>query len=233
MKLIKFLLSAGAGTRAECESFIKNSKITVNGNVINDFAIEINPEKDSIKLNDKRLKPISKVYFALNKPAGYITTTNDEKERPTIIDLIKKKRGNLFPVGRLDFNSEGLIFITNDGDFANKIVHPSNNIKKVYTVKIHGWNLAQTIPKLKKGIKINGQIIKPDAVNIIKLNPKTSWINITIHSGENRIIRKLCENYNLKISRLIRTQIGNFKLGNLQKGKYKIIDYKDISKIFE
>jgi 23S rRNA pseudouridine2605 synthase len=232
MKLIKFLSQSGIGTRRECETIIKSKQIFVNGKICEDFNFEINPKSDSIKYNNKKIIQSAKVYIALHKPTGYVSTVRDEQQRPTVLDLIKRKKGKLFPVGRLDYNTEGLIFITNDGDWANKIIHPNNSISKVYSVRVHGENLKQNILKLRSGIQHNRKIIKPDKVLIKKMNPKSGWIEITIHSGENKIIRRLCEENNMKISRLIRTKIGNFKLLGLKKGDYRILDYKEINAIF-
>lgn len=231
MKLIKYITSCGCGSRRECEQLIKEKKVYVNGKITDDFNHVINPEKDYIKINNKIIKQTPKVYIALNKPVGYITTVDDEFNRPTVMELIKKKRGSLYPVGRLDLNSEGLIFLTNDGDWANKITHPKNNISKTYSVKVSGDNIQYKIKKLYKGIFINKRKIVPDYIKIIKNNPKSTWIEIVIHSGENRIIRKLCENNNLTVQKLIRTKIGNYKLKNLKKGEYKILDYQVALKI--
>lgn len=231
MKLIKYLLQAGVGTRKECETYIKENKIYVNGNIITDYNYNINEHSDSIKINTKKITSVTRVYIALNKPAGFICSVNDEQGRPTVLDIIKKKKGKLYPVGRLDFNSEGLIFLTNDGDWANKITHPSNNIEKVYSVKIYGENIKEKIKQLNNGINIKNKLIKPLKVFIKKLNPKTAWIEIHITSGENRIIRRLCEKNNLNVSKLIRTKIGTFTLKGLNKGEYKILDYKVAARI--
>ncbi|HOK40422.1 MAG TPA: pseudouridine synthase [bacterium] len=224
MKLIKFLTNAGIGSRRECEKIIKQGLITVNGKIISDYSYDIDERKDSVKYKNKRLKINEKIYIALNKPKGFICSKSDEKNRQLIIDLIKEKKENLFPVGRLDYNSEGLIFLTNDGDFAQQILHPRNKVKKVYLVKVHTKeNLKEKINNLSKGIRIEKQLVKPEKVLIKQIKGKNAWIEITIYSGQNRIIRKLCEKNRLFVSKLIRTQIGKYKLTNFKKGYYEYI----------
>jgi len=235
MRIAKFLSGSGLASRRKSEEFILEGKVAVNGIIVKDLTRKIDTEKDEIKLFNKKITIDKKVYIALNKPSGYLSTTKDDFKRKTILDLIGDIRHDfrLFPVGRLDLHSRGLILLTNDGDFALRATHPKFMIEKTYELIINKTPSDEDLRKIKKGIIIEGK-----KVNVSKLSIKLSGnadckIIITIHEGRKRILRRLFGILGYEVKDLKRVKIGNLPLGNLQEGRYRILDEREIKKVFE
>ncbi|HPG29415.1 MAG TPA: pseudouridine synthase [bacterium] len=239
MKLIKFLARCELDARRKCEQIIKDGCITVN-NVccLNPFQ-EIDTDTDSVKYNGKILslsKFKKKLYVLFFKPKRCITSVSDDKGRTTVMDYMKKIRGwaNLYPIGRLDYDTEGLLLLTNDGDYAQTIQHPSNRILKIYQAKVEGIPDKDDLEKLKKNIKIDGKTVRCVSVKILKKLKSNSWIEIGIYSGQNRIIRKLCDIINHSVIKLTRIAIGGFSLFDMKlaPGQYLILNEREKDIVF-
>ena len=233
MRINKFLASAGIGSRRKVEEFILDNKITVNGKVITELGYDVK-ETDKVAYNGKLLSLTeNKIYIMLNKPKCYITSLSDEKDRKVVTDLLKGIKDRVFPVGRLDYNTEGLLLLTNDGEWANNIIHPSNHIAKTYEVKTK-YNLTnKQINEIRRGIVIDGKRTLPAKIEVVDYEEPYYVNHITIYEGRNREIRKMFEHLNLKIYNLKRLSIGGLHLGNLEMGKYRILKNNEIGKVFE
>ena len=232
MRINKFLATCGLGSRRNVEQLVLDKKIKVNGKIILDLATEI-LDSDIVEYNGKILKPESeKVYIMLNKPKCYITSLKDEKDRRIVTDLLKGCKIKVFPVGRLDFNTQGLLLLTNDGDWANQITHPSKHISKTYQVKTKYPLTNKQMREIRNGIMIDDRKTLPAKVEMIGLEDDFYITNVTIFEGRNREIRKMFEYLGLKIYALKRISIGSLSLGNLEEGQYKYLSKKEIEKVF-
>lgn len=232
MRINKYLASCELGSRRKVEDYVLQGFVSVNGNIVKDLSLDIR-ENDVVFFKNKRVKPVNKkVYVMLNKPKCYITSLSDEKGRNVVTNLIKGCKEKIFPVGRLDYNTEGLLILTNDGDFANNIIHPSKHISKTYEVKLKYLPTQKQIRELQKGIFIDGIKTLPSKVEIVGNDNEYYIVHITIYEGRNREIRKMFEALNLKIYNLKRISIGLLELGNLEIGKFRYLDKPDIEKIF-
>ncbi len=227
--LQKYLASCGVNSRRKCQELIAQNKVKVNGH-LGKLGMRVSPS-DIILINNKKIfiSELKKIYIMINKPRGYVTTLNDEYGRKCVLDLIQNINSRIYPVGRLDKNSEGLLLMTNDGNFANKIMHPSKNILKTYRVTVKSHITNSQLLKLRAISKIDNKIIEPAKIKIIELEQNRTVLEFTIKQGLNRQIRKMCEQVNLEISRLKRIAIGNLKLENLKPGKYRNLENFEIN----
>lgn len=224
MRINKYLAECNISSRRKVEEFIKSGCVMVNNNVVTDLSTQIS-ETDVVKFNGVVVKPtLNKIYLLLNKPIGYITTVKDEQNRHTVLDLIGKMPDRIYPVGRLDCNTEGMLILTNDGDFANLLIHPRNEINKVYRVQLNRVPTIDELNKIKSGVKLEDYVTKPAQIsNQKKLDGGRYQLDITIHEGKNREVRKMFEAVGLKVKYLARIKIGSLPLGNLPLGKYKTL----------
>jgi 23S rRNA pseudouridine2605 synthase len=221
-RLQKILSQAGITSRRAAEILITSGRIAVNGTVVTLLGTKADPTTDTITLDGKPVTiQTSRIYILLNKPAGYVTTLSDPDGRPIVTDIIKDIPERLFPVGRLDFNTEGLLLLTNDGDWANKLAHPSNEVIKEYLVKVRGEVNTDVMTKLAKGVKLNDGWTAPAIVTLVKTVGKNSWLSISIHEGRYRQVRRMCEAVGLLVARLTRTKYGDLQIGALKVGEYR------------
>lgn len=228
IRINKYIAECGICSRRSAEKYIKSSKVKINGHVVTNLSTKVS-SKDIVEVCGKVIKlEENKIYIMLNKPKGYVTTSKEQFNRPCVLDLIKETT-RVFPVGRLDMDSEGLLLLTNDGEFMNNIIHPKKHIAKTYNVKLKDDISNEDILKLQTGVDIGGYVTK--TADVIKLGNKN--IQMTIYEGKNRQIRRMCESVNNKVINLKRIAIGNLKLNNLECGKYILLDLDDIKKIFE
>lgn len=230
-RIQKIIANRGYVSRRAAEQLIIEERVKVNGKTarIGDSA----PEDAHIFIDGKALKPKPKKYLMMNKPVGYVTSLNDPGEKRTIVQILKKNRifERVMPVGRLDYDSEGLLLFTNDGDFANRIMHPRNEIKKTYEVVIDRPITNKDANEIISGIIIEGKKTSP--ANVQKLNSKGNKISITIHEGRNRIIRRMLGRLGYKVKNLKRTSIGGLHLGHLKTGKIRHLNDADIKLLFQ
>ena len=234
-RLQKYLANNGVASRRKCEEFILQGKVQVNGKTVSELGIKINPEKDIIKFEGKEVKNVTQlVYILLNKPIGYVTTADDQFGRETVLDLVKVKE-RIVPVGRLDMYTSGALILTNDGDFVYKVTHPKHEIEKTYTVTVKGIVQSDEVQQLRKGVKIDDYITKPAKVKILKTDTEKniSRLEITIHEGKNRQIRKMCEAINRRVLALHRSKIGDIYVKDLELGKWRYLKDKEIQKLIK
>jgi 23S rRNA pseudouridine2605 synthase len=221
MLLVKYIAHCGVCSRREAVEYIKQGAVTINGVTVTlpNTPVE---ETDAVKVNGKLVKPLEKVYLMLNKPKGYICSTADEQDRETVYDLLPAyKRFKLFTVGRLDKESTGLILVTNDGDWAQKLAHPRFKIQKEYQVLLNKPLDAVDFGQLKRGVRLFDGVTKPDKVVLHKNNVE---LTLVIHSGKNRIIRRIFEHLGYKVKELNRIAFGKYRLGTLKLGCYRQIN---------
>ena len=233
IRLQKYLASCGIASRRKCEELILDGKIEVNGIVVTELGTKVS-EKDIVKYNGKIVKPEEeKVYILLNKPIGYVTTSKDQFNRETVLDLVKINK-RIVPVGRLDMYTSGALILTNDGEFVNMLTHPRNEVNKTYNVTLKGFVENEDIQKLQNGVEIDdGYITKPAKVKILKIDKEKniSRVQITIHEGRNRQVRKMCEAINKKVLALHRSSIENIDLKNLKVGEWRYLTNKEIDNL--
>ena len=228
MRLQKALSNSGLFSRREAADIIDEGKVKVNGKITYEKGLQVDIEKDVIEVDGKVITlTIPKVYFIVNKPQGVICSLKDEVGRKKIIDLIPKMPFKIFPVGRLDYNSEGLVLLTNDGELANILMHPSYNIIKTYRVKIKGKLSQSEIKLIKKGIEIDNRKVIPISLKFLKI-ANNSWLEISLHEGRKHIIRKLFKKINHPIMRLKRIQIGPITAPDLKPGQFRQLTPKEI-----
>lgn len=233
MRLQKYLANAGIASRRKCEELILDGKIEVNGIVVTELGTKVS-KKDVVKYNGIIVKPEEeKVYILLNKPIGYVTTAKDQFNRDTVLDLVKINK-RIVPVGRLDMYTSGALILTNDGEFVNMLTHPKNEINKTYNVTVKGIVTKEEILKLENGVEIDdGYITKSAKVKILKIDEEKniSRIQITIHEGRNRQVRKMCEAINKKVLALHRSSIGNIDVKDLKLGNWRYLTNKEIENL--
>ena len=229
-RLQKYLADCGIASRRKCEELILNGKVEVNGVVVTTLGTKVT-DKDKIKYNGKEVKKVEeKVYILLNKPIGYVTTVKDQFNRDTVLDLIKCNK-RIVPVGRLDMYTSGALILTNDGDFVNKLTHPKNEINKTYNATVTGIVSQEDIKKLSEGVLIDDEYkTKPAKVKILKIDEEKniSRIQITIHEGKNRQVRKMCEAIGKKVLALHRSKIGNIDVKDLKLGEWRYLTRKEV-----
>ena len=231
MRLQKYLASCGVASRRKCEELILNGKIEVNGSTVFELGTKVNPDKDEVKYNGKVVKlEDEKIYILLNKPIGYVTTAKEQFGRDMVLDLVKVNK-RIVPVGRLDMYTSGALILTNDGDFVNKLTHPSHEIDKTYNVTLKGIVSKEEIEKLQNGVEIDDSYVtKPAKVKILKMDEekKISRIQITIHEGKNRQVRKMCEAVGKRVLALHRCKIGTLDVKDLKLGEWRYLSKREV-----
>lgn len=239
MRLQKFLAEAGIASRRKCEELILQGKVSVNGKIVDKLGTKVNCDVDKVTYNGKVVeKPSKNVYILLNKPIGYVTTAKDQFERDTVLDLVKIKE-RVIPCGRLDMYTSGALILTNDGDFIYKVTHPKHEITKTYTVTLKGIITNAEIKKLQAGVEIddNGTpyITKSSKVKILKTDAEKdiSRIEIVIHEGKNRQVRKMCEAIGKKVLALHRSKIGNIDVKDLKIGEWRYLNENELLQFLE
>ena len=222
VRLQKFIADCGVTSRRKAEALIEQGKVSVNGKVITEQGVKVDPTKDAIDVEGQFIdqKFVQKLYLVMNKPRGFMTTVSDPEGRKTVMDLCQEISERIYPVGRLDYLSEGLLILTNDGELAQKIIHPSSNIDKVYEVKVFGAVNETILKKLRQGVHADGSLLKPISVRIIGQLPTKTWLEFHLSDGKNREIRKICEGVGLTIDKLKRVAIGNLSIDGIGPGSY-------------
>ena len=231
-RLQKVIAASGVASRRKAEELIVERKVKVNGTVVTELGTKVDT-KDIITVNDKIIEKEIKEYYLLNKPRGVITSTSDDKGRTTVVDLIDTT-ARIYPVGRLDYDTTGALLLTNDGDFANILTHPKNNIDKVYLAKLNGIIKGEQINKLKDGVMLDDVLVKPSRVKLKKTDSSknTSMVELTIHEGKNHEVKRLFESVGFLVDKLTRERIGIFNLEGLKSGEYRKLTTKEIQIVY-
>lgn len=236
IRLQKFMADCGIASRRKCEEYILEGNVKVNGKVVNELGIKVNPLKDKVEFRGKRIKQEEKkIYILLNKPIEYVTTAKDQFGRKDVLELIKGVKERIVPVGRLDMYTSGALLLSNDGDFVYKITHPKHEINKTYVATVIGVIESDKVKMLEEGVEIEDYITKPAKVKIMKIDVEKniSRIQITIHEGKNKQVRKMCEKIGYPVRALHRSEIGNVSVKDLKIGEWRYLTKKEIDELIK
>jgi len=232
IRLNKYLALAGIASRREADRIISEGRVSVNGDIVDMLGIQVDGEKDKVEVDGKSVKPMkSGVYVILNKPPGYLVTAKDPFQRPTIMNLLPSMKTRIFPVGRLDFDSEGLLLLTNDGDLANRLMHPSYQVIKEYRIRVKPKPDLSALATLQKGISLDGKKTAPAKFRILTTTVKGTLLMAKIHEGRKRELRRMFEYMGFRVLALKRVKLGNLHLGHLKKGKWRHLTRDEVARL--
>lgn len=234
MRLQKFIANSGYCSRRKAEELIIDGKVSVNGQIITELGAKVESSKDEVTIGNKRLKIIENFkYILLNKPVGYVTTAKDQFNRPIVTDLLKEEGKTLLPVGRLDMYTSGALILTNDGNFIYNVTHPKNEVEKTYNATVNGIVTDEDAQKLREGVEIDNYISGSAKVKILKIDKEKSIsrLEITIHEGKNREVRKMCEAVGKKVIALHRAKIGNISVKSLKIGEWRYLTDAEVESL--
>jgi pseudouridine synthase len=230
-RLQKFLAAAGVASRRASEQLILAGRVSVNGQPVRELGVKVDAARDRVSVDGRPAQPKRKLYVALHKPRGYACSRKDERGRPTLGELLPKEWTGLYSVGRLDFNSEGLIFLTNDGDFCLRLTHPRYGIRKQYRVTVAGHVAGSALTELRRGVFNQGERLKAARAEVIAAGPSCSVVELELVEGRNREVRRMFETLGLAVKELRRTQIGKIKLGELRPGRWRTLTESEIESL--
>lgn len=233
-RLQKYMAYCGVASRRRCEELIAEGRVRVNGVTVSEAGSKIKPGEDRVEVDGKAVNPAEKrIYIMLNKPVGYVSTAIDQFGRPTVLDLVKEIKERIYPVGRLDYDSEGMILLTNDGSFTYGLTHPRHSVDKTYIASVAGKPTGGEIDALKKGVPIDGHMTSPADIRLVKVSGNNSVFKVIIHEGRNRQVRRMFEVVGYTVISLKRTAIGNLKLGPLVPGKWRFLAEHEVKGLFK
>ncbi|MCB9833939.1 MAG: rRNA pseudouridine synthase [Planctomycetes bacterium] len=231
-RLHKFLASSGIGSRRRCEELIAEGRVSVDGVEVHEMGIVVDPDTQEIRFDDELVRPERPVHFVVNKPVGYLCTSADDWGRRTVISLVKDRhRRRLFTVGRLDEDSEGIIFVTNDGEFANRVAHPRYGLEKTYELKLHGYLEDEQLDRVRQGVWLSTGKSQPMFVRLLKRSQQFSLVRVRIHEGKNRQLRRVFAKIGHAVARLQRVRIGPIELKGLKKGEARRLGKTEVDAI--
>lgn len=234
VRLQKVLAQAGIASRRGSEQLIADARVEVNGNLVTELGTRVDPEQDTIRVDGARIPPPRRhLYLVLNKPRGFVSTMDDPEGRRNLSDLLGVKQQHLFHVGRLDTETEGLILLTNDGEFAHRMSHPSYQVSKTYLVEVEGLLDNKTIRRLEKGLRLEDGPVKPDKVKLVTRAENRSMLTISLHEGRNRIIRRMMDSVAHPVRQLSRTAIGPVRLGQLPSGESRELTREELGALLD
>ena len=240
VRLQKVLAAAGIASRRAAEIMISQGRVEVNGRLVTEQGLRVDPERDVVRVDGSRIPPPRRhLYLVLNKPRGYVSTMDDPEGRQDLTDLLAEskqrvaQKERLFHVGRLDTDTEGLLLLTNDGDFAHKLAHPSFEIPKIYLAEVEGLISPQTLKRLRKGVKLDDGWVNPDTVKIISTAAERTMVRVVLTEGRNRIVRRTMEAVGHPVRRLSRTAIGPVRLGNLPLGQTRELTREELGALLD
>lgn len=229
MRLQKYLATCGVASRRKCEAYIIEGKVAVNGEVVQTLGTKVEAG-DSVTFCGKAISLEEEhVYYMLHKPVGYVTTVQDEKQRQTVLDLIDDDIHRVYPVGRLDYNTSGLLLLTNDGELTYGLTHPKHHVNKCYEVKVKGQLSEDAKKMLKCGVLLDGKLTYPAKVKVLRKGEKSTTFLLTIHEGRNRQVRRMCEGVGYPVLSLKRISVGKLTLGELQVGQYRMLTEEEVN----
>ena len=235
-RLQKLIAAAGIASRRHAEELITSGKVSVNGKVVTELGLKADPDHDHIKVGGRLINPLLErqqhVYVLLNKPKGYLTSMSDPEERPLVIDLLPKSLGRLHPVGRLDFNTEGLLLLTTDGELTNIVTSARNKVTKLYRVKVKGTPGDKAIERLRRGVVIDeGERTAPAEVRRLRTSAANAWFEVKLYEGRNQQIRRMFDAIGHSVVKLMRSQIGSIELGSLRSGEWRHLTSREVAQL--
>jgi 23S rRNA pseudouridine2605 synthase len=232
VRLQKVLAHAGLGSRRACEELITAGRVSVDDQVVLELGVRVDPASSVIHVDGLRLQlDQSVITIALNKPLGVVSTMHDPEGRPSLAEFVQGREERLFHIGRLDADSEGLILLTNDGEMANRLSHPSHGVRKTYLATVEGRVAGGLATRIKKGVELEDGFVEVDDFRLIDATPQASLIEIVLHEGRNRVVRRLMEEVGHPVTRLLRTQIGPIKLGDLKVGRTRVLGKAEVGSL--
>lgn len=237
-RLQKLIAAAGIASRRHAEELIVDGRVTVNGKVITELGSKADPERDHIKVNGKLINPQlesrEKIYVLLNKPRGYLTSVSDPDKRPLVVELVPASLGRVHPVGRLDFNTEGLLLLTNDGEFTNFVTAARNRIDKVYEVKVKGVPTEAAVARLRRGITLDdGTKTAPAEIQLLGETDSNAWFEVLLHQGRNQQIRKMFDAVGNSVLKLRRVRIGSLRDDKLKPGSWRLLRPEEVQRLLK
>lgn len=232
VRLQKVLASAGIGSRRVCEEYIQEGRVEVNGSVVTELGVRVDPANSVIHVDGMRvnLNP-ELVTIALNKPSGVVSTMFDPEGRPSLADFVADRTDRLFHVGRLDIETEGLILLTNDGELANRLMHPAHGVPKTYVATVEGKIARGLGRQLSEGIELEDGVVRVDSFRVVDSTPRFSMVEIVIHEGRHHIVRRLLEASGHPVTKLVRTRIGPITLGSLKPGRFRVLGQSELNNL--
>ncbi len=234
IRLQKLLAQSGVASRRKCEELMLDGEVEVDGEVVTRLGTKVDPRAAVIRVSGKRLPPVSDhVYLVLNKPRGVVSTMSDPEGRQTISDVVADRPERLFHVGRLDTDTSGLLLLTNDGDFANKMAHPSYEVDKTYVAEVTGRFSKDTVATLLAGVELDDGPVRPTRVKVVSATPTKSIVELVIHEGRNRIVRRLLDHVGHPVTRLTRTEFGPVRLGPLKSGDLRDLGNDELGELLD
>jgi 23S rRNA pseudouridine2605 synthase len=234
VRLQKVLAAAGVASRRAAEQLITDGRVEVNGKVVSVQGMRVDPDTDVIRVDGQRIPPPRRhVYLVLNKPRGVVSTLDDPEGRPTLSQYLVGRRERLFHVGRLDADTEGLLILTNDGEFAHRLAHPSYQVPKTYIAEVAGTVDRATLNKLRQPLILEDGPVRAEQVRLVSATPERSMVNITLHEGRNRIVRRMLDSVGHPVRRLSRVSIGPVKIGQLKAGEIRELDQAELGKLLD
>ena len=231
VRLQKFLAEAGVASRRASEQIILAGRVAVNGETVSALGIKVDTAHDRVTVDGKSVRPKRKLYIALHKPRGCVCSRHDEHDRPTVHGLLPGEWTGLYSVGRLDYNSEGLIFLTNDGEFSLHLTHPRYVVRKKYSATVEGRVEPAVLALFTRGVWHEGEVLKAEKARLVSAGQSQSVVELELAEGKNREVRRLFESQGLPVKRLVRTQIGKIKLGELRSGKWRALTETEIKSL--
>jgi 23S rRNA pseudouridine2605 synthase len=231
-RLQKFLSRCGVASRRQAEQWIQEGKVRVNGRVVTELGVKIDPERDRVQVEDRRVRPVSPVTLMVHKPSGYVSTTRDPQGRRVITDLAGKEYGRLYPVGRLDYDATGLMLLTNDGELAQRLMHPSHQAPRTYRVTVAGQPSREALEKLAAGMELDGRAV-PAAVALLKRGADKTVLELTVWEGRYHLVKRLLEKVGHPVLRLKRIAFGPLKLGGLPRGACRPLTKRELAQLQE
>lgn len=232
-RLQKIMAQAGVASRRKCEELITEGRVRVNGEIVRELGYKADPQRDRIEVDGQEIAREANVYFLLYKPTGYITSVTDPQGRRTVLDLMKGVGARIYPVGRLDYDTSGLLLLTNDGEFANYITHPRYELDKVYEAVVRGRLEDVALRKLREGVMLEDGVTSPAEAECLTIDARrgTSVLRLTIHEGRNRQVRRMCEAVGHPVMQLKRVRLGFLTLDGLREGEYRALTAQEVEKL--
>lgn len=232
VRINRFLASAGLGSRRKVEDLVRQGRVTINGQTVSDLSSRVNPDRDCVRVGGRTVKVARRVvYLVLNKPIDTLTTSNDPKGRRTVYDLLAGAPQPIFPVGRLDRMSEGLIIFTNDGQLSHRLAHPRYGIPRIYRLHLTRSIDSLLLARFRRGVRVKGELIRPKQVDLIHSGPKSSTLEVVLLEGKNREIRRICEALDLRIAKLKRISFGAVNLRGLPIGTWRMLRESEVDSL--